>query len=220
MSLLSFMELFCVLSWYHPVAAKWNERASFENLRIYGLLTDSVQFNFYSYDPLTKEFAFDDYFSGGTARDYSVDMIQGMWLFLTLVRSQLTRTCLVCNKIFSILLTAYIDILQAKASRVVEEAINGDVSDRPSHAQCLVWLALIKFTDVFKLQDSIWARGKLQLILSQQDTNHNNSLLNSSFVPVPIVGGSWGIAGKLDYIMLSSLVISFVKSLKQTTILR
>jgi len=71
-----------VLSWY-PVAAKANEKVDFANLRIYGLLTDLIDFHFYSYNPLTKEFAFDETLVVNITRDVAfTDMVPGMCLFL------------------------------------------------------------------------------------------------------------------------------------------
>ena len=64
-------------------AAKLNEKADFANLRIYGLLTDHTHFHFYSYDPLTKTFAFDETLVVNITRDVAfTDMIPGMCFFL------------------------------------------------------------------------------------------------------------------------------------------
>jgi hypothetical protein len=72
----------CSSGWY-PAAAKANETVDFANLRIYGLLTDLIDFHFYSYDPLAKEFAFDETLVVNITRDVAfTDMIPGMCLFL------------------------------------------------------------------------------------------------------------------------------------------
>ena len=44
----------------HLAAAEQNNRLNFAGLRIYGLLTDLTQFKFYSYNPSTKKFCFDE----------------------------------------------------------------------------------------------------------------------------------------------------------------
>ena len=41
-------------------AAEVNKSIDFAGLRIYGLLTDLVQFKFYSYEPTTCQFCFDE----------------------------------------------------------------------------------------------------------------------------------------------------------------
>ena len=72
----------CSPGWY-PAAAKANEKADFANLRIYGLLTDLIDFHFYSYDPPAKEFAFDKTLVVNITRDLAfTDMIPGMCLLL------------------------------------------------------------------------------------------------------------------------------------------
>ncbi|KAF8816310.1 hypothetical protein BYT27DRAFT_7277196 [Phlegmacium glaucopus] len=93
-------------------AAKANEKVDFVNLRIYGLLTDLIDFRFYSYNPLTKEFASDDRLMVNITRDAAfIDMIP------------------VGNKIFSVILTAYIDGLNLKATmaKSIERKNRGDV---------------------------------------------------------------------------------------------
>jgi hypothetical protein len=60
-----------------------NEKMDFANLRIYGLLTDLIDFHFYSYDPSAKEFAFDKTLVVNITRDVAFsDMIPGMYLLL------------------------------------------------------------------------------------------------------------------------------------------
>ena len=66
-----------MLSWC-LAAAKTNEQGDFANLRIYGLLTDFIDFRFYSYDLLTKEFASDETLVVNITRDVAcIDMIPG-----------------------------------------------------------------------------------------------------------------------------------------------
>jgi hypothetical protein len=56
-----------------------NERLDFAGLRIYGLLTDLEDFNFYSYDPSTKQFCFDEYITVSNKRIPAFhDMIEGL----------------------------------------------------------------------------------------------------------------------------------------------
>ena len=72
----------CSPRWY-PAAAKANEKVDFANLRIYGLLTDLIDFHFYSYDLYAKEFAFDETLIVNITRDVAfTDMIPGMCLLL------------------------------------------------------------------------------------------------------------------------------------------
>ncbi|KIM72234.1 hypothetical protein PILCRDRAFT_804089 [Piloderma croceum F 1598] len=90
--------------------AKANTRVDFANLRIYGLLTDLTQFRFYSYDPLSQNFAIDEILIVNSTRDFVfADMIP------------------VSNKIFSVILTAYIDGLEATMTKSIEKKNKGDI---------------------------------------------------------------------------------------------
>ncbi|KAM6503869.1 hypothetical protein JOM56_000812 [Amanita muscaria] len=81
-------------------AAEQNNQLNFAGLRIYGLLTNLAQFKFYSYNPTTKQFCYDENISINNRRIAAFyDMID------------------VSNKIFGVILTAYIDGLQANISR-------------------------------------------------------------------------------------------------------
>ena len=63
---------------HHLAAAEMNKKADFAGLRIYGLLTNLVQFKFYSYDPSTKQFCFDDMIIvTGRRAAASKEMIEG-----------------------------------------------------------------------------------------------------------------------------------------------
>jgi len=87
----------------------------FANLRIYGLLTDLTQFRFYSYDPLSQNFAIDEILIVNSTRDFVfADMIP------------------VSNKIFSVILTAYIDGLEATTAKNIEKKSKGDISSSGS----------------------------------------------------------------------------------------
>jgi hypothetical protein len=44
----------------YAAAAEENKLIDFAGLRIYGLLTNVNRFEFYSYDPVTKQFCFDE----------------------------------------------------------------------------------------------------------------------------------------------------------------
>jgi hypothetical protein len=79
--LLTFLVL--TRKWYRA-AAKENRKAYFTNLRIYGFLTDLFDFHFYSYDPLSRKFAFDEtLIVNNTTRGLAfTDMIPGMRIFL------------------------------------------------------------------------------------------------------------------------------------------
>ncbi|KIL63071.1 hypothetical protein M378DRAFT_80316 [Amanita muscaria Koide BX008] len=92
-------------------AAKANEKGDFANLRVYGLLTDLIDFHFYSYNPLSKQFALDATMVVNITRDVAfTDMIP------------------VCNKIFGVILTAYIDGLEATKSKSIERKNKMDLS--------------------------------------------------------------------------------------------
>jgi hypothetical protein len=55
-----------------------NKTLDFAGLRIYGLLTNLVQFTFYSYDPSTEQFFFDEWLIIANKRvPASNDMIDG-----------------------------------------------------------------------------------------------------------------------------------------------
>jgi hypothetical protein len=43
-----------------PAAAETNKQLDFAGLRVYGLLTDLTLFRFFSYDPSTTRFCFDE----------------------------------------------------------------------------------------------------------------------------------------------------------------
>jgi hypothetical protein len=61
-------------------AAEVNKSIDFAGLRIYGLLTDLVQFTFYSYEPTTRQFCFDEILYVNLKRtDALSDMIGGMY---------------------------------------------------------------------------------------------------------------------------------------------
>ena len=61
-----------------PAAADMNKFINFKGLRIYGLLTDLIQFKFYSYDPTTNQFCFDETIIINNKRtDASSDMMDG-----------------------------------------------------------------------------------------------------------------------------------------------
>ena len=69
----------------HLAAAEQNNQLNFAGLRIYGLLTNFTQFNFYSHCPTTKQFSYDENISinnGRLAAFY--DMIDGPHLFTTI----------------------------------------------------------------------------------------------------------------------------------------
>jgi hypothetical protein len=54
----------------HTAAAAENVTVDYANLRVYGLLTNSTKFEFYSYDPVEKQFSLDEEFSLETRRNY------------------------------------------------------------------------------------------------------------------------------------------------------
>jgi len=94
-------------------AAEQNNQLDFAGLRIYGLLTNLTNFKFYSYDPTTKQFCCDEEITIETKRITGFsDMID------------------VSNKIFGIILTAYMDGLRAITRRRKDRAKNFDVKFR------------------------------------------------------------------------------------------
>ncbi|KAF8515567.1 hypothetical protein JB92DRAFT_3082843 [Gautieria morchelliformis] len=92
-------------------AAEQNKQHDLAGLCIYGLWTDLTMFKFYSYDPSTAKFCFDEVIVPNIRRaDASYSMIG------------------VANKIFGLILTAYMDSLQAIISRRKDWAQCNDVN--------------------------------------------------------------------------------------------
>jgi hypothetical protein len=57
-----------------------NKNATFEGLRVHGLLTDLQTFHFYSYDQTRRKFSFDETLQASAAREtFIADMIRGTW---------------------------------------------------------------------------------------------------------------------------------------------
>lgn len=72
----------CALVELYSAAAKENTTIEFAGLRIYGLLTNAVTFAFYSYDPITRKFCFDETIIIANKRPSSlVDMVDGAYFF-------------------------------------------------------------------------------------------------------------------------------------------
>jgi hypothetical protein len=62
-----------------PAAAKANKGIDFTGLRVYGLLTDTIQFKFYSYEPTTEQFCYDEtIYSDATRTSAFSKMIDGI----------------------------------------------------------------------------------------------------------------------------------------------
>ncbi|KZV62114.1 hypothetical protein PENSPDRAFT_758937 [Peniophora sp. CONT] len=81
-------------------AAKENSQSKFgPTRRVHGLLTDLSSYYFYSYDPVTRKFAFDCEISVFGGRE-----------------EKLGRMLLVTNKIFAIVLSGYMEMLRAKVN--------------------------------------------------------------------------------------------------------
>ncbi|KAF8583535.1 hypothetical protein K439DRAFT_1412070 [Ramaria rubella] len=85
-------------------AAELNKEYQLGNLQVYGLLTDLTCFRFFAYDPATKKFLLDERLNISSAKrlEWCTDMIQ------------------VSNKIFSILLYSYINILQLEMCKEIK----------------------------------------------------------------------------------------------------
>ena len=59
-----------------------NAQINLEGLRIYGLLTNLVQFRFYSYDPIALQFCFDETIIIDNKRPGAFsDMMDGVYIF-------------------------------------------------------------------------------------------------------------------------------------------
>ena len=100
----------CSPGWYPT--AKGNETVNFVNLHICGFLANLIDLHFYPYDSFAKEFAFSKTLVVNITRDVEfADMISGMY-FLLHTQIAIDQTCLVSNKIFSVILTAYIDSMK------------------------------------------------------------------------------------------------------------
>jgi len=92
-------------------AAEQNKLIDFAGLRIYGLLTDLTQFKFYSYDPITNQFCFDEMMLVNVTRAIAFsDMID------------------VSNKIFGVVLFAYMEGLRAILKKSQNRPKHQDVS--------------------------------------------------------------------------------------------
>jgi hypothetical protein len=105
-----------------------NKKLKFSGLRVYGLLTDLQQFKFYSYDPSTETFFYDDTLLVELRRTKSLsDMVDGLYILHYHV-SELTYLPSVADKIFSIVLTAYIDGLDAIIQTSKARAVSNDVN--------------------------------------------------------------------------------------------
>jgi len=92
--------------------AEQNSTLKFAGLRIYGLLTDLILFKFYSYDPANEQFCIDETIVINNKRIGAFsDMID------------------VSNKIFGVVLSAYMDGLRAIISRSKDRA---KCNDKPS----------------------------------------------------------------------------------------
>jgi hypothetical protein len=83
-------------------------------LRVYGLLADLTKFEFYSYDPVEKQFYLDEDFSLDTRRDsFYFGMIHGTFnavkkfVIIDVFLSAAT------NKIFSVVMHGYVTCLRA-----------------------------------------------------------------------------------------------------------
>ncbi|KAI0286179.1 hypothetical protein BC826DRAFT_918404 [Russula brevipes] len=92
-------------------AARVNKQADFEGLRVYGILTNLTRFAFYSYHPTSNMFCQDDEIFVEVLRD---GFSSGMIHVLT-------------NKIFGLVLFAFIDGLRAILEKSKQRATRGDV---------------------------------------------------------------------------------------------
>ena len=72
----------CAVLKLYPAAAEENKKITFDKLRVYGLLTNAVVFDFHSYDPITKQFCFDERMLISPVRsDALAGMVNGAYFF-------------------------------------------------------------------------------------------------------------------------------------------
>ncbi|KIM71992.1 hypothetical protein PILCRDRAFT_16541 [Piloderma croceum F 1598] len=89
-----------------------NKSINFKGLRVYGLLTDLTRFKFYSYDPTINQFCFDEIIIINVKRtDASSDMVD------------------VSNKIFGVVLSAYMESLRANITMSKDRAKHNKPSE-------------------------------------------------------------------------------------------
>jgi len=122
----------------YSAAAKINSQIDFAGLRIYGLLTDAVKFSFYSYDPKTQKFSFDEEILIFNKRPGSlVEMIDGTY-FSSWQSPGADALSAVSNKIFGLVLSAYMEALRATIKKSKGRAKSNDVS--PPVLHCIILL--------------------------------------------------------------------------------
>ncbi|KAF8219194.1 hypothetical protein L208DRAFT_1373583 [Tricholoma matsutake] len=97
-------------------ATKENMTMEFARLHVYGLLTNTIMFSFYSYDPITGKFCFDETI-----------------LIVNKRPSSLAEMVNVSNKIFGLILLAYMDGLCTTLEKSRDRAKNNDVSSSIVH---------------------------------------------------------------------------------------
>ncbi|KAH9923802.1 hypothetical protein B0H21DRAFT_154623 [Amylocystis lapponica] len=97
-------------------AAQVNRKNKPGGLRVYGLLTDLTDFCFYSYSPSTNSFAADQHIVVNFKRDdFCFDMIGGM-SSLSLAPMYLHDCDAVTNKLFSVIMCGYLEMLRTMVS--------------------------------------------------------------------------------------------------------
>lgn len=117
-------------------AAEANKRNNYTGLRVYGLLTDLVSFYPYSYDPVQNAFFKDDRLIANITRELFM-LRYDPW---SVSPSCFTETCShsfeVANKIFSILMYAYIKSLEATVALSKARSEKQDVRVSPITVSC------------------------------------------------------------------------------------
>lgn len=89
-----FLSRLCCAELY-PAAAEENKNIKFDKLRVYGLLTNAVMFYFYSYDPISKKFCFDERIMIANKRlGILAEMVDGAYFF---IHSHLELTSPLCS---------------------------------------------------------------------------------------------------------------------------
>jgi len=112
----------CSVLSLQTAAAEVNKSIDFGGLRVYGLLANLTEFKFYSYDPSTNQFCFDETIVVNNKRiDAFADMVDGSYLFPWLLH-RVDFSPLVSNKIFSVVLSAYTDGLRARIAKSKDRA--------------------------------------------------------------------------------------------------
>jgi hypothetical protein len=115
--------------WY-SAAAEVNNTVNYtdSSLPIYGLLTDYEKFEFYSYDPVAREFRVGEQIKVSWRREQRLSEMEAGTFFILCKSLRAHALPSVTNKIFSIVMTGFVEGLYACAEKSRTRAKEGDVS--------------------------------------------------------------------------------------------